>query len=313
MTYEYAKRADNVYMIDTQMFGFDLFQSSYIVAGDEIALIDTGAPTSLEVLRAGIREHGFAIEDISHIFVTHAEHPDHSGNVGALLKENSRARVYVAPLGAEYLTNPDVEAAKRRANLSAQMAARFGEMVPVPKSRIRYLREGDTFDLGNGERLKVMITPGHQPSGIVIVEEKNMGLFVNDLVGAYFPDADASFIFTPYRSDVKLAMESITRLRDLPLSRLYLGHFGIFDTPRKVLDNALEKMRQLLDIGARHRDQNDRDVIVQKTMAIRMVEAEKLRDTRGEELYLYLSQELVPSMSRAFASYCMEPLKNPAG
>jgi glyoxylase-like metal-dependent hydrolase (beta-lactamase superfamily II) len=310
MAYQYAKRADNVYMIDTRMFGFDCFQASYIVAGKEVALIDTGVPTSLETVRAAIKEHGFAIEDITSIFVTHCEHPDHSGNAGMLAQENPKAKVYVHPIGAEYLTNPSIEAAKRKAALPEKMAARFGEMVPVPPSRIEHLSDGDTFDLGNGERLKIIFAPGHQPSGIVILEEKNKGLFINDLPGAYFADADASFIFTPYRSDVKLAMESIIRLMDIPLSKLYLGHFGICSKPKEVLENALEKMQQLLDIGADSKGQCDPQEIANKAMAIRMLEAEKLKGTRGAKVYQYLSQELMPSMSRAFASYYLELHKN---
>jgi glyoxylase-like metal-dependent hydrolase (beta-lactamase superfamily II) len=190
------------------------------------------------------------------------------------------------------------------------MAARFGDMVPVPPSRIEHLSDGDTFDLGNGERLKIIFAPGHQPSGIVILEEKNMGLFINDLPGAYFADADASFIFTPYRSDVKLAMESLKRVMDMPLSKLYLGHFGICAKPKEVLKNALEKMQQLLDIGADSTGQYDPQEIVNKAMAIRMLEAEKLKGTRGAKVYQYLSQELMPSMSRAFASYYLELHKN---
>jgi glyoxylase-like metal-dependent hydrolase (beta-lactamase superfamily II) len=306
MTYQYAKSADNVYMIDTRMFGFDYFQSSYIVAGKEVALVDTGVPSSLETVRTSIKDHGFAVEDISYIFVTHCEHPDHSGSVGALIKENSKAKIYIHPVGGEYLTDPSIEAGKRKANLSAQMAARFGEMVPVPPSRIEYLSDGDTFDLGNGERLKIIFAPGHQPSGIVILEEKNKGLLINDLAGAYFADAEASFIFTPYRSDVKQAMESLKRVVDIPLSQLYLGHFGICSKPKKVLRNALEKMQQLLDVGTNCKDRRDPEEIAQKTIAIRMLEAEKLRVTRGEKLYQYLSQELIPSMSRAFASYYLE-------
>lgn len=306
MTFQYAKRADNVYMIDTHMFGFDCFQSSYIVAGKEVALVDTGVPPSLETFHTSIKDHGFAIQDISYIFVTHCEHPDHSGSVGALIKENPKAKVYIHPVGAEYLTNPSIEADKRKANLSAQMAARFGEMVPVPPSRIEYLSDGDTFDLGNGERLRIIFAPGHQPSGIVILEEKNKGLFINDLLGAYFADAEASFIFTPYRSDVKLAMASLKRVMEIPLSKLYLGHFGICSKPREVLKNALKKMQQLLDIGTNCKDPRDPQEIAQKAMAIRMLEAEKLRVTRGEKLYQYLSQELIPSMSRAFASYYLE-------
>ena len=310
MAYEYAKRADNVYMIDTRMFGFGSFQSSYIVAGKEVALIDTGVPTSLETVRNAIKKHGFAIEDISYIFVSHCEHPDHSGNVGALLKENTRAKAYIHPIGTEYLANPSIEAAKRKANLSAQMAARFGEMVPVPPSRIEHLSDGDTFDLGNGERLKIIFAPGHQPSGIVILEEKNEGLFINDLPGAYFADANASFIFTPYRSDVKVAMESLKKVIDIPLSVLYLGHFGICDKPKKVMKNALEKIQQLLDIGADSKGKRDPQEIAQRALAIRMPEAEKLKGTRGLKIYQYLSQELMPSMSKAFANYYLELHEN---
>jgi len=137
-----------------------------------------------------------------------------------------------------------------------------------------------------------------------------MGLFINDLAGAYFADAEASFIFTPYRSDVKLAMESLTRVMDIPLSQLYLGHFGICSKPKEVLKNAIKKMQQLLDVRANCKDQCNPEEIVQKAIVIRMPEAEKLKVSRGADLYQYLSQELMPSMSRAFASYCLEPHKN---
>jgi glyoxylase-like metal-dependent hydrolase (beta-lactamase superfamily II) len=310
MTYEYTKRADNVYMIDTRMFGFDCFQSSYLVTGKEVALIDTGVPSSLETVRAAIKEHGFTIEDISYIFVTHSEHPDHSGNVGALLRENSRAKVYVAPIGVEYLTDPSIEAAKRKVNLSAQMAARFGEMVPVPPYRIEHLSDGDTFDLGYEERLKIIFAPGHQPSGIVILEEKNMGLFINDLVGLYLADADASLIFTPFRSDVKRAMVSLKKMMDIPVTKLFLGHFGICDKPTEVMQHALNGMQRLLDIGASCIKEGKPKEIASRVLASRMPEIKKIMAKRGESLYEYMSQELVPSLSTAFASYYLGLHKN---
>jgi glyoxylase-like metal-dependent hydrolase (beta-lactamase superfamily II) len=310
MAYEYAKRVDDVYMIDTRMFGFDCFQSSYIVAGKQVALIDTGVPTSLETVCAAIKEHGFAIEDISYIFVTHCEHPDHSGNVGMLLKENPEAKVYINPIGAEYLTDPSIEAAKRKVNLSAQMAARFGEMVPVPPSRIEHLSDGDTFDLGNGERLKIIFAPGHQPSGIVILEEKNMGLFINDLVGLYLADADASLIFTPFRSDVKQAMASLRKVMDIPVTKLFLGHFGICDKPTGVMQRALSGMQRLLNIGGTCLKEGKPKEIASRVLASRMPEIEKIRVKRGESLYAYMNQELVPSLSTAFASYYLGLYKN---
>jgi len=302
----YAERADNVYMIDTKMFGFEWFNAAYIVVGKDVALIDTGVATSIDVVRAAIKNHGFAIKDISHIFVTHCEHPDHSGNVGILLQENSRAKVYINPIGAEYLTDPSIEAAKRKVNLSAEMAARFGEMVPVPPSRIQYLNDGDVFDLGNGEKLRIIFAPGHQPSGIVILAEKNMGLFINDLPGQYFADADASLILTPFRSDVKQAIESLRKVMDIPVTRLFLGHFGICDSPREVIQRALDRMQRLLDIGAKFAEGRKAEEIASGVIANVMPEVEKLRKARGESLYEYMSRELVPSMSVAFANYYLD-------
>ena len=88
MDYKYSMRADNIYAIDTKMFGFDRYSSAFLVEGKELALVDTGLPNQLESVREGIKSHGFSISDIAYIFVTHCEHPDHSGNAGTLLRES---------------------------------------------------------------------------------------------------------------------------------------------------------------------------------------------------------------------------------
>jgi glyoxylase-like metal-dependent hydrolase (beta-lactamase superfamily II) len=307
MAYQYKNKLNNVFMLDTNMFGFPMFQSSYLVSGSQLALIDTGAPPSLEILRAGIKAHGFSVEDITHIFVTHCEHPDHSGNVGALLQENTRAKVYINPIGTEYLVDPFIDEARRKANLSPHMAARFGSMIPVETSRIYKLKDRESFDLGEGEKLKVIFTPGHQPSGLVITEEKNKGLFINDLPGSYFADAEASWIFTPFRSDVLKAMNSLRIVNQMDLEWLYLGHFGMCDKPGELIKAALARMKQLLDIAAECIKAGKPQEIEIRTLALRLPEAEKIRKTRGDEgLYYYLSQELIPSLSRAFMVYSLQ-------
>lgn len=308
MAYRYAEKFDNVYMIDTHMFGFPQFNAAYIVAGKEVALIDTGAPLSLDIVRHGIKRHGFAIDDISYIFITHCEHPDHSGNVGSFLKENTRAKVYINPIGAVYLTNPEIEHAKRKAILPEKMAARFGEMVPVPPSRLYHLKDGEQFDLGNGEKLKVIFTPGHQPSGLVVFEEKNRGLFINDLAGLYLADVGASWVFTPYNSDVLKARESLKKVIDLPIARLYLGHFGICDKPREVIQGALDKIQKLLDIGEQCVKEGKAGEIAHRVRSTLLVpELEKIKATRGMGgFYDYLSNELTPSLAAAFASYYVQ-------
>lgn len=298
-----AATAENVRLIDTKMFGFDRFNAAYLVVGREVALVDTGAPLSWAAVREAIGAHGFALEDIAHIFVTHAEHPDHSGNVGVILKENERAIVHVSPIGVEYLTDPAIEAENRRQNLAPEMAARFGVMEPVPLSRLRLMSDGDVVDLGNDVKLRVIFTPGHQPGGVVLFEEKHSGLFVNDLCGAYFADAGAAWVFTPYRSDVRQAMSSLKKIEDLPMERLFLGHFGISDRPHEVLEQALAKMQGLLDIGAQCMRDGRPEDIEGGVLATLVPEVEKMGKVRDVKLHAYLKDELTPSLARAFADY----------
>ena len=299
----YVTKAENVYLLDTKMFGFDLFHSAYIVAADEVALVDTGTPSSWEALRGAMDAQGFSPADIDHVFVTHAEHPDHSGNVGAILRENDRAVAYCSPLGAEYLTDPTIESETRRRNLAPNMAARFGEMEPVPPSRLRILGDGEVVELGKGVRLRSIFTPGHQPSGLVLFEEKYSGLFINDLCGAHFPDAGASWIFTPFRSDVRQAMASLQNVRSLPVERLFLGHYGISERPQQLLESALLKMQALLDIGAECTHAGTPQDIEPRVLATLIPEVEKIGRVRDGGLYTYLRDELAPSLAKAFANY----------
>ncbi len=206
----YAERLNNIYVIDTRMFGFEHYMSAYIVQGKEVALVDTGFPAQMETVRAAVRAHGFDIADISRIFISHS-HPDHSGNVGTILRENPRTTVYIHPLGVTQLVDPSIELEVRKRALPERMHAGIGIMEPVAPDRIHTIRDGDTFDLGDGEVLRAVYAPGHQPDGIIFYEAKNNGLFINDLVGNYFPDAGAHYALNPPNSDPRLQINSLEK------------------------------------------------------------------------------------------------------
>lgn len=300
-----AMRLNNIYVIDTKMFDFDNYCAAYLVEGKELALIDTGLPTQIEAVRAGINAHGFSISDISYIFITHP-HLDHCGNAAPFLRESPGANVYVHPAGLTDLIDPSIDLAKRKEVLPPAMAAGFGEMEPVPPSRIRYLNEGDVFDLGDGEKLRIISAPGHHPGGIVILEEKNQGLFINDLVGNYLPDADAHYPLNPPSSDPIQAIESIKKLIDLPVAYLYLGHYGICQRPKEVMERAINCMQQLLDIGRKCISEGKPEIIANKVFEMMLPELEKLRPVRGEVMYNYATHEHVSSQVQLFAKYCRE-------
>jgi len=306
---EFATRVDNIYMIDTHMMGFEHYQSAYIVKGKEVVMIDTGMPPALEIVRAGMKAHGFSVQDISKIFVDHCEHPDHAGNVGAFVKENPKIKVFINPSGLEYMTHPEIEAQNRARVMLPQMAARFGTQLPVPTSNIEMLKDGDVFDIGDGEELKIMFTPAHQPSGFVVFEKKNKGLFINDLVGNYFVDCDFDLILTPPRSDILRAKEDLLKFQKMDLKWLFMGHFGIADNPAVVYKTALSGIQRQLDIGAWCiRDGRPQDIEM-RILGSKYPEVEKLKK-RSEELFEYTKTELITHHSTYFAEYYVKNIAN---
>jgi glyoxylase-like metal-dependent hydrolase (beta-lactamase superfamily II) len=306
---EFKKRDDNIYMIDTFMMDFEHYQSCYIVKGKEVVMVDTGMPPALEKVRAGMKSHGFTIQDVSKIFVSHCEHPDHAGNVGAFVKENPRIKVFINPAGLEYLTNPEIEAANRKKVMVPQMAARFGTQLPVPTKNLEMLKDGDVLDIGDGEELKIMFTPAHQPSGYVILEKRNKGLFINDLVGNYFPDCNFNLILTPYRSDVIRAKEDLKKFMAMNFKKLYLGHFGIADNPEEVYKSALAGIQRQLDIGSWCVKEGRPRDIEMMILGSKYPEIEKLKK-RSDILFEYTKTELATHHSTYFAEYYLSRVKN---
>lgn len=303
-------RAENVYIIDTNMFGFPHYQSCFLIEGKEVVLIDTGLPSQLDTVRSGIQQHGFSLSDISRIILTHCEHPDHAGNVGTFIKENPDLSVYINPAGVEYLTDPSIESENRKKVMLPQMAARFGEQLPVPRSRIQFLKDGDLIDIGNEVKLKIMFTSGHQPGGLIIFDEKNNGIFIDDLVGNYFADADFSLVLTPPRSDIIETREVLMNLLNIPVSRLYLGHFGISYEPEVVIRRALDGIQRIIDIAEQCIKEGKPEEIEPRVLASKMPELEKLIKTRGTALYEYTKNELVTHHSTYFAQYYLAQIRN---
>ena len=65
----FRMQLNNVFAIDSYMFGYAHYMSCYLIKGKELALVDTGMPEHLKDVLNGIRANGFRVEDIKYIFV----------------------------------------------------------------------------------------------------------------------------------------------------------------------------------------------------------------------------------------------------
>ena len=105
-----------------------------------------------------------------------------------------------------------------------------------------YVQEGDRIDLGDGQRLQVIATPGHSPDSISLLDEKHRLLFAGDAfyqgpILLYRPETNLQDYL---QSLEKLA--AISHQVDLVLP----GH-NIPNVPSKLLIKAAETMRQVMN------------------------------------------------------------------
>lgn len=89
----------------------------------------------------------------------------------------------------------------------------------------RALQNGDVIDLGD-RAFEVVHTPGHSPGGIGLFEMKT-GIFLSgDVI------YDGPLIDDTYHSSVPTYVETLERLRALPVSIVHGGHFPSFGPVR---------------------------------------------------------------------------------
>ena len=94
-----------------------------------------------------------------------------------------------------------------------------------PATPDRILEAGDIVDLGD-RAFDVIHTPGHSPGGIGLFERKT-GIFLSgDII------YDGPLIDDAYHSDVPTYVETLERLRALPVSVVHGGHFPSFGPVR---------------------------------------------------------------------------------
>jgi glyoxylase-like metal-dependent hydrolase (beta-lactamase superfamily II) len=224
---EATKITENIYLLDTVW-------STYLVVGEELALVEAGVSTCVPTYIENIKKFGFKPEDISYIVVPHA-HSDHRSGFALLLNYMPRAKIFAHALGVKPLKHPEIPEPRRE-------FARNWQTRPVEVSKT--LKDGDIMDLGAGVKFKVLETPGHSDDSFCLYDEKNMALFVSDAAGAYIPWTN-DWVPNPFY-DLGLYYKSIERLKKLPVKTLAPGHNGVATGPdaKKAIENSLKTAKR---------------------------------------------------------------------
>ena len=299
---EIREVAENVYLIDAEQDFIPNLTAAYFVNEDRKALIDAGPPNSATHILQGIKRLGVDPKEVSYIVVTHI-HLDHAGGAGILVKEIPYAKVLVHPKGAKHLIDPSKLMAGNIQVMGQEVLVRYGSMVPIEPERVEAVDDSAVIELSSQQTLKVVNTPGHANHHLCIYEERNKGLFTGDAIGMYFAEAEFLFPETlPHDFDLRLALESIEKARQLPLEILYFAHFGTSRTPDKMLQMARDSLKFWSDLVYQARNDDPMSIcekVKEIIFALRPDEPEVVQQDRA----LYAIEKLLPVGVAGYLDY----------
>ncbi|MGG3737090.1 MBL fold metallo-hydrolase [Aeribacillus pallidus] len=244
------KLNDRISLIDLYDLGKPHRTGAYVIAEEELTIVETSASPSLPHLKKGLQQLGYSLKDISYIIVTHI-HLDHAGGVGLLLQDCPQAKVVVHPKGARHLINPSRLEAGARAVYREKFDELFHPIVPVPEENIVIKGDQDTLTIGKRCTLQFYDTPGHANHHFSIYDPVSNGMFTGDTAGIFYDvlqQQQGISLYLPSTSpnqfDPERMRKSIQLYKSKQLNYIYYGHFGM----TKDVSTALDEVERWLNI-----------------------------------------------------------------
>lgn len=305
-----AEVANGVYLIDTEMYGVPSLNAVYLVKGEQLALVDAGPSTTASNVLKGIRHLGLKPSDISYVVLSHV-HLDHGGAAGHLLKEMPAARTVVWHKAARHVADPSRLMAATREAQGERGLQRYGEALPIDESRVIPVEDDYVLDLGGGETLRVLYSPGHSRHEITIYEKRNGGLFTGDGTGWFMKEGELmpTAIAPDFDQDVYLA--TVSRVMELPLKMLFFPHFGASAKPRETLQLNFQELEVWAKVVEREAGRGDWEAASGKLRDYLNKKAEVVKSNSG--LYQYMLEDQVPMFLEGYIGYRKGKAQAPKG
>ncbi len=228
----------DVKILDLHFLGLEKTISAFLImtnAGP--VLIETGPHSALESLKKALAEHGVAPEDIKQVFLTHI-HLDHAG--AAWYFASLGATIYVHPLGIKHLADPSRLMESARRIYQDKMDYLWGQMHPIASNKLKEVSDQHTIDIGDVS-IKALHTPGHAIHHIAW--QIDDFLFSGDVAGVKIETGPVVPPCPPPDINIESWKESILKIKQAGVSRLYLTHFGAIDH----VENHLSDLELVLD------------------------------------------------------------------
>jgi len=211
-----------------------------------VVLIESGPGSTLSALQTALAGEGYTVADVTHVLLSHI-HLDHAGAAGWLARQG--ADVYVHPVGAPHLLNPEKLLASAKRIYGDRMDEMWGEFLSVPEDRLKVAEDAQEIVIGNLHFLPVD-TPGHAYHHHAYLFEDIC--FSGDIGGVRILGFPYMRIpMPPPELHLEKWRESVKHLRQEKFNRIAPTHFGIFDDP----DWQLNELEKNLDAVSRWLDE----------------------------------------------------------
>lgn len=222
-------------VFDLRHLGRERVIGSYLLDGDEPALVDCGPASCVAELRARLAARDLDVRDLRHLVLTHI-HLDHAGAAGTLVRENQDLLVHVSEVGAPHMVDPSRLERSARRLYGEEFYGLWGELAPVPAESIRVV--GDRV-LG----LEAFPTPGHASHHVAYLDADGT-CYSGDATGVRIrPSRYLAPVAPPPDIDLEAWERSLSAIEQRRPSRLCLPHFGIVDDPAEHLALMRERLR----------------------------------------------------------------------
>lgn len=148
-------------------------------------------------------------------------------------------------------------AASRQVFGEAQFESLYGDVVPVPESRVSAAEDGHCLELA-GRRLLLRHTPGHADHHFCVWDEQSRAWFSGDVFGISYqgfrtPGGDYCMpTTTPSQFRPEALKGSIMLLADAAPTRIYLTHYGELGYSDRLCHSLIKQVDDYVELAAEY-------------------------------------------------------------
>ncbi len=277
MTMRLLDRKYPAWLLDAQFRGRSRLIACAVLETDQgLTLIDPGPSTTLPVIERELQSLG-GFPAVRNVVLTHI-HLDHAGCAGQLAALLPDVNIYVHPIGARHLVNPEKLIQSAHRIYGDRMDSLWGEIVPIRESQVHAMEDNAILDVG-GRKLRSCHTPGHASHHIAWLDDLAGWAFTGDAAGMSIEGAGYIIpVAPPPDIDLILWETSLERLEKEEPEKLFLTHFGVIENVQEHLSGVRSRLHTWADTVQRSlEDDSESDDL--RAQAFHESEMEQMRST----------------------------------